>query len=202
MEGSGTDWKFSTQIASVGKTKYKITARNKDGKQGRTKEGEITTTEKRGVEIVTAEVSPKQGNLGQVFTFNATTKVAAQSVTAVIGEKRYKMTGSGTKWSLKRKIDDLGTVDFYMVATNKEGEEGSSKGGALVTKALIANVISAKATSDKGYAGEEFTFSADTDQPASSVSLNLAGVTYKMEGSGKKWLLKRKIPDVGKRWNF
>jgi len=201
MDGSGTDWKYSTQIASVGTSSYKVTALNKDGQQGRARDGKITTMEKvaKGIDVVKAEVNPKKGNLGQSFTFKATTSAAAQGVAVVIGEKRYKMTGSGANWSLKRKIEDLGSIDFYMIASDKKGVEGSSRGGTFVTKALLANVATVKVSSDKGYAGEEFLITAGTDQPASSVSLEMDGVTYEMAGSGKEWSFKKKISDVGKK---
>ncbi|MFC1868127.1 DUF1566 domain-containing protein [Thermodesulfobacteriota bacterium] len=201
MEGSGTEWKYATKIASVGDTGYKVTARNKDGKEGRPSEGKITTTEKakKGIDVIKVAVNPKKGNQGQTFTFEATTSAPAKSVAAVVGEKKYSMTGSGTNWSLKKKIDGLGSIDFYFIATDKKGDEGSSKGGSFVTKALLANVVEAKVTADKGYAGEEFTVTVNTDNPASAVSLEMGGVTYDMEGSGKKWLFKQKIHDVGKK---
>lgn len=201
MDGSGTDWKYSTQIPGVGATDYKILALNKNGEQGQAKAGKITTIEKapKGANIASLEVSPKQGNLGQTFTFNAKTSIDAQSATLVIGEKRYKMTGSGTSWTLKRKIDDLGTIDFYVIASDKEGIEGSSSGGTLQTKALLANIVNVKASSEKGFAGEEFLITADTDNPAASVTLEMDGVTYEMEGSGKKWTFKRTIPEPGKK---
>ncbi|MBN2058913.1 MAG: DUF1566 domain-containing protein, partial [Deltaproteobacteria bacterium] len=201
MEGSDTEWKYSTRIASVGSTDYKITAKNKDGKEGRAKEGKIIIIEKapKGVDVVKAEVSPEQGNIGQTFSFSATTSAPAATVTAVIGDKKYKMTGSGTDWSLKKEISDLGTVDFYIVAADNKGDEGSSKGGSLLTKALPANVLDVKATSDNGYAGEEFLFIAGTDNPAKTVSLRIDGITYEMEGEGKEWSYKKTIHDVGKK---
>ncbi|MFC1534199.1 DUF1566 domain-containing protein, partial [Thermodesulfobacteriota bacterium] len=202
MEGSGTDWKYITHIASIGTSSYKVTARNKDGKAGSPKEGQVTITEQppKGINVVSVGVSPKQGNMGQTFTFKATTHAAAKSVTAVIGEKEYKMTGSGTRWTLKRKIGDLGTIDYYVIATDKDDEEGISKGGSFTTKALLANVVEVKTASPgKGYAGEEFTISVNTDNPASAVSLEMDGVTYDMEGSGKNWLFERRFHDVGKK---
>jgi hypothetical protein len=199
MEGAGTEWKYSTRIASLGTTGYKVIARNKDGVEGKAKEGKITTTEKVGIDMVQVDVSPKEGNMGEVFTFNATTGSAAKSVTAVIKDKRYNMSGSGTNWSLKKEIEDFGTIDFYVIASDDKGVEGSSMGASFKTKAILANVIDASYTSGKGYAGEEFTIIANTDNPAKSVSLDIDGVTYEMEGSGKKWQYKKRILDVGKK---
>jgi len=197
MEGSGTNWKYSTQIASVGTTDYRVIARNRDGVEGRSKEGSITTTEKVGIDLVQVDVSPKQGNMGDLFTFKATTAEPAQSVAAVIGDKRYDMTGSGTSWSLTREIEDFGTIDFYVIALDNKGVEGSSMGGSFVTKALLANVTKASVTAEKGYAGEEFAITAVTDNPATSVSLDIGGVNYAMEGSGTRWQYKKSIHDVG-----
>lgn len=201
MDGSGTDWKYTTQIASIGTSRYKLSAKNSEGKQGQTKEGQITTTKKvaQGVDVAKVAVSPKQGGQGQTFTFRATTAAAAKGVTAVIGDKQYKMAGSGTSWSLKKKIEDLGTIDFYVIATSKEGVEGATKGGTFTTKALLANVIDVKTSADKGFVGEEFQFTATTDRAASSVSLQMDGVTYEMTGSGTDWTFKRKIQDIGKK---
>ena len=199
MQGSGTEWKYLTKIASVGTTRYRVSATNKDGATGRPKEGNIVTTEKIGIDVVSVDVSPKQGDLGQTFTFKATTAEAAKSVAAVIKGQKFKMTGSGTNWSLAKKIEDLGTIDYYIIASDSKGVEGGSKGGSIVTKALFANVVKASAKSANGYAGEEFTISVNTDNPASSVSLDLDGVTYDMEGSGTTWQYKRTIHDTGKK---
>jgi hypothetical protein len=198
MEGSGTEWKYSTRIASLGTFDYKVIAKNKDGVEGKARQDKITTTEKVGIDVVKVDVTPKEGKMGDVFTFNATTGSAAKSVTAVIKEKRYNMTGSGTSWSLKQEIEDFGTIDFYVIASDDKGVEGNSMLSSFKTKAVLANVIDAS-TPDKVYAGEEFTITANTDNPASSVSLDIDGVTYDMEGSGKKWQYKKKIPDAGKK---
>jgi len=198
MEGSGTNWKYSTRIASLGDTDYRIIARNRDGIEGRFKEGTITTTEKVGIDVVQVNVTPEEGNVGDPFLFTATTGEPAKSVKAVIGDKSYDMAGSGTSWSLTEEIEDLGSIDFYVVASDDKGVEGSSMGASLVTKAPPANVIEASAKSDNDYAGEEFTVTATTDNPASSVSLDIDGVIYSMEGSGTNWLYKKNIHDVGK----
>ena len=201
MEGAGTEWKYLTQIASVGTRRYKVIAKNKEGEQGLAKEGEITTTKKpiKAVDVIMAEVHPKRGYSGQEYIFKATTNTAAQGVTAVIEGKPYEMVGSGTKWSLKKKLEDLGTIDFYMIAKTQEGVQGGSKGGALIIRAPLVNVAEVKAAPGTGYAGEKFLITAKTDRPASAVSLQMDGVTYPMKGSGKIWSFKKKIPDIGKK---
>ncbi len=198
MEGSGTNWKYSTRIASLGETDYRIIARNRDGIEGRSKEGTITTTEKVGIDVVQMAVAPQEGNVGDPFLFTATTADPAKSVKAVIGDRSYDMSGSGTSWSMTKKIEDLGPIDFYIIASDDKGVEGSSMGGTLVTKARPANVIEASVKSAHGYAGEEFTITATTDNPATSASLDIDGVIYAMEGSGTNWLYKKNIHDVGK----
>ncbi|MBN2062425.1 MAG: DUF1566 domain-containing protein [Deltaproteobacteria bacterium] len=201
MEGAATDWRFTSQLAAAGTSSYKITAANKNNERGTSKDGEITIIEKieKGVDVASIEISPKEGIIGETFDFKAVTSAPAQSVSVVIGEKRFDMTGSGTNWSLKKKIDDLGAIDFYVVAKNKEGKEGTSKDGTIVTKALITNIAKVEVMSDKGYVGEEFQIKAVTDQPASSVTLKLDGVNYKMEGSGTNWAFKKKITETGKK---
>jgi hypothetical protein len=197
MEGSGTEWRYSTQIASLGTFPYKVSAKNKDGVEGKAKEDKITTTQKVGIDVVKVDVSPKEGKMGDPFTFTATTASAPKGVTVVIKDKRYNMTGSGTSWSLKQAIEDFGSIDFYVVASDDKGVDGSSMPGSFKTKAVVANVIDA--SSPSAYAGEEFTITANTDNPASSVSVDIDGVTYDMEGSGKKWQYKKRILDVGKK---
>ena len=109
------------------------------------------------------------------------------------------MTGSDTSWSLKKKIEDTGTVTFSMISLNENELEGRSKGAVFVVKAPKVNVVKVETEPKKGYAGDEFIITAHTDHPAGSVSLRMNGVTYAMEGSGKEWLLKKKIPDIGKK---
>lgn len=201
MEGAATDWKLTTQIAGAGASNYRIIASNKNNQQGTPKEGAITIIEKieKGVDVASVVVSPKEGTIGGTFEFKATTSVPAQGVSLVIGEKKFDMTGSGTDWALKKKIDDFGTIDFYIVARDKDGKEGSSKDGTIITKALVANIDKIEVISGKGYVGEEFQIKAMTDQPASSVTLQLDGVNYRMEGSGTNWSFKKKITEMGKK---
>jgi len=200
MEGSGTQWNYVTQVDQIGTKKFKVIAKNKDGKQGKTKGGSILIAKRpaRSIDVLTAEISPSQGLQGDAFTFKATTSGAARSVALVVGENSYKMTGSGTEWSLKKRIEDVGTLSYSVVAKNQDGVAGSSKIGNVVINAQLINVteISAPKT---GFAGEDFTISAKTNLPAKTVSLKMDGTVYAMDGSGKTWRLKRKIPDIGKK---
>jgi ribosomal protein L3 len=199
MKGSGTEWEYMASIPKVGKKTFSVIAMNPDGKKGKARADAVTIAKRaaKAVDVVTAGVSPGKGLTGEQFAFNATTSREAKSVALVINEKRYAMTGSGTKWSLKRKIDEFGTLSYQVVAKNEDGAEGGSKIGSIVINAPPVNVVEAKSAPGKGYAGDEFLITARTDNPAKSVALTLDGVTYKMKGSGTKWSLKRKIPDIG-----
>jgi hypothetical protein len=200
MEGSGTQWNYMAQVDQIGTKKFKAIAKNKDGKQGKTKGGSILIAKRpaKSIDVLAAEISPSQGLQGDAFTFKATTSGAARSVALVIGEKSYKMTGSGTNWSLKQRIEDAGTLSYSVVAKNQDGVPGSSKVGNVLINAQLVNVteISSPKT---GFAGEDFSISAKTNLPAKTVSLKMGETVYAMEGSGKTWRLKRKIPDIGKK---
>ena len=201
MKGSGTDWKYMAKIDSIGDRIYSVIAKNKDGQAGLTKKGNIKTVMRlaEAADIIRAKVLPEKGFSGQEYTFKATTNITPRKVTAVIGEKRYEMTGSGTQWTLKKKISDPGTIDFYLIAENEEGVEGRSGSGHFIVKAFLVNVVDARAAPGTGYAGETFLITAKTDHPANTVFLEMDGVTYPMEGSGRNWKLRKEIPDIGKK---
>ncbi len=201
MKGKGTDWKFLTQIPEVGTRKFKVIAENKEGKRGSATTGAVTIAKRiaKAVDVVSAEVSPKTGLLGQEYTFKATTSAPARSVALIIEKKRYEMTGAGTQWTLKKKIENFGTLSYSVVAKNEDGVEGGSKIGAIVVKAPPVNVVSVKTSPGEGYAGDDFLITVNTDNPASAVTLEMDGVTYKMKGAGKKWRIKRRITDIGKK---
>ncbi|MCK4826282.1 DUF1566 domain-containing protein, partial [bacterium] len=129
MEGAGTEWKYLTQIASIGTSRYNVIATNKEGEQGLSREGEITTAKRPAVSVNVAkvEVSPGKGYSGGKFTFKANTDSPAQGVTLIIGKNRYEMSGSDTQWSLSKKIEKIGTLVFSMVARNEEEVEGVAK---------------------------------------------------------------------------
>jgi hypothetical protein len=133
MEGSGSVWNYLVKIDKVGINKYRVSAKNKDGVLGKTKEGEIKTLMKPAppVNVLTVSVSPKKGLADNKFTFNAKTDRPARSVALILRNKLYDMTGSGTDWSLSKKIDDTGTLNFSVVARNKNGKEGSSRTSAV-----------------------------------------------------------------------
>ncbi len=203
MKGEGTEWKYLTQLASIGPTKFRVIAKNKDGKEGLTKDGTVSIAKRiaEAIDVVKADVAPKKGYPGQEYMFEATTATPAKSVALIIDDRRYNMTGSGTRWSLKKRVEDLGSVSYAMVAKNEDGIEGGSRIGTLLIKARSVSVVEVKTSPETGYAGDAFMITVKTDNLASAVSLEMDGVTYKMKGKGRKWFLKRKIQEVGKK-NF
>ena len=58
----------------------------------------------------------------------------------MIKGRRFTMGGSGTRWALSRKIDDIGAIDFSAVATNEDGVQGHAERGKLEIKAAAENV--------------------------------------------------------------
>jgi hypothetical protein len=138
MEGAGTEWKYLTQVNKLGISKYTVIAVNKEGRQGRSKKGEIETAMRPTalINVAKAEVSPATGYAGKEFTFTASTDSPAKGVALVIGKDRYEMTGSGTEWTLKKKIEKTGDLVFYMVARNEDGVEGGSKTAELTVAEL------------------------------------------------------------------
>ena len=201
MKGSGTEWTFSRKIEKLGDTKFYLAAINQREIEGKKLPGIFTTIKPKAKVANVTEISfePKSGLGGDSFRFTATTNEPAKEVVVNIKGKPFKMKGADTQWSLSKKIDDIGTVDFAIIATNDDGIQGSPKDGNILVTAGIANVVELKPTPATGYAGEEFTIAVRTDRPADAVTLRMDGTNYAMEGSGTNWNLKRNIPDIGKK---
>lgn len=149
------------------------------------------------VNVHQVSVEPKKGLGGDNFRFTATTDTPAAAAFLVVKDKRFKMSGSGTNWSLTQRVDEIGTVAYSVVATNQNGIEGQSKDGNITLTAGISNVVTAKSKPETGFAGEEFVISVKTDRIAAGVSLEMDGKAYPMEGSGDSWSFKKTIPDIG-----
>ncbi|MFC1516499.1 DUF1566 domain-containing protein [Thermodesulfobacteriota bacterium] len=201
MQGADTQWNTTAQVDNIGTSKITVIAQNKDGKQGKTKDGSIIIAKRpaKSIDVITAQITPAKGLQGDEFTITATTSGTAQSAAVILEGKSYKMTGSGTEWSLKKKIEDVGPLSYSVVATNDDGVAGGSKIGNVLVNARLVDVVSVEPAPKTGYAGEDFTITAMTNLPAKAVSLKMDGLIYEMKGSGKKWQLKRKIPDIGKK---
>jgi len=199
MQGSGTEWQYSMNIDRLGKTPFIVAAINPNDMEGKARKGRITTIKPLAPmsNVQSVSVDPKKGLGGDKFSFTATTDTPATKVALIVKGKRFKMSGSGTNWSLAQKINLVGTIDFSIIATNKDGVEGRTKDGNIRLEAGISNVVAVKAKPETGYAGEEFTISVKTDRIADSVSLKMDGKVYPMEGSGSSWRYKKIIPDIG-----
>ena len=201
MKGTDTEWKYNATVDSVGKIPFKVMATNRNDVEGQPRPGQIFTIKKLAklANVIGAAVNPKTGSQGDEFRFTATTDAPARQVAVLINDKKYKMSGSGTAWSLSEKIEDPGAINFSIMAANEDGIDGLSQGGTVLIKAGSINVVEVKPSPETGYAGEEFTITAQTNLPAKSVSLQMDGKTYAMEGSDKLWHYKKEIPDIGKK---
>ncbi len=199
MQGSGTEWQYSLKIDKLGKTPFRVAAINPNDIEGKPGEGLITTIKSRApvVNVKQVSVDPKKGFGGDNYRFTATTETPATVVYLVVEGKRFKMSGSGTNWSLARNIDHIGTVNFSAVSANVDEIEGRPKEGTILLEAGISNVVAVKPKPETGYAGEEFIISVETDRIAAGVSLQMDGKSYPMEGSGNSWHYKKLIPDIG-----
>lgn len=135
MQGSQTNWTYVARADLLGQNPYRVSARNKDDAQGKSWEGILTTIKKPAevVNILSAAVSPKKGQLTRNFKFTAQTDRPAKSVSLVIGDKRYRMKGSGTQWSLQRKLEEEGDLNVTLVALNADNVAGRSQGVAVTT---------------------------------------------------------------------
>ncbi len=133
MSGSATDWKYVAKVDKPGENKYQVGAKNKDGAQGRSFEGVITTTKKplEPVNVLSAQVNPARGYAGKEFVFTAGTDKPAKGVALLIGRDRYEMTGTGTNWRFTKKLDTAGDINFSVVARNADESEGPVKTASL-----------------------------------------------------------------------
>jgi len=201
MGGAGNEWIYPATVDRVGTSRYTLVAINADGKQGPVKEGRLNIV-KRPAELVIVtklEVNPRKGYAGEQFSFTATTDLPAKSVTMVLAGKRYTMQGSGTKWGLTRKLAERGAIDFSTIAINQDGVEGALKGGVVLVEAHPVKVVAVRTAPEAIYSGEEFVIRAQTDRPAQAVAMQMDGLTYAMQGSGKQWQYRKTIGETGKK---
>ena len=199
MKGRGKQWTYAAKLDEVGKIPFRVFATNENDIAGKEGKGDINVIKKMAevANVLDAAVDPKQGKEGDKFQFKASTDKPAREVALLIDGKPFKMTGSGTQWTLTHAIDEAGTIEFSIAAMNEDGVQGAAKGGNLLIKAAPVNVLAIKTTPKTGYAGEEFLIAVNTDRPAKSVSLSMDGTDYPMEGSGKDWRFKKTIEEIG-----
>lgn len=134
MQGKGTEWTTTAKIDKIGISKYVVVAKNRDGMQGQSREGEINAPKRPAapVNILNAQVTPAQGYIGRKFNFKAQTDRPAASVTMLIGNKPFDMKGSGTNWTLDHTIEVSGELEYTVVAKNEDQAEGRSKTAYLM----------------------------------------------------------------------
>jgi len=200
MEGIDKEWRLSLALNTVGALPFEIKASNMDGDPGMPKRGEVLTTKKEvgKVNVAEALVTPKEGMKGSEYRFTAKTDSDATSVILFIQGKPHAMAGKGTDWSFQKKIDDTGTLDFSVVATNKEGDQGRSKGAVFLVREQTINVVEVQ-TASAAFLGDTVLIKAKSDRPAVSVELEMDGVTVPMIGKGTEWRYEKKLDQVGKR---
>lgn len=201
MTGKGTEWQYEHTAEKIGETKFSVAAINEKEAFGQKRSGVIRTIKPKAkvANVTDFSVSPQKGTSGDSFQFTAKTDEPAKEVALRVADKTFKMKGSGTNWSLQKTVDDIGTVDFSIVAVNEDGVQGSAKDGSVSVEAGIANVVAIKSSPETGYAGGHFTISVKTDRPADQVTLALDGKIYTMEGSGRNWSFETNISDIGKK---
>ncbi|MDB4444071.1 DUF1566 domain-containing protein [bacterium] len=125
LSAAGTAWKYLAEATKEGTIPFNMVASHESGKAGERKEGRITNSKQptERINLAKAEVVPKRGYSEGTFTFRATTNMPAKAVSLIIGGDRYAMSGSGTEWSLRRRIEKTGNLIFSMIAMNKNDEE-------------------------------------------------------------------------------
>jgi Protein of unknown function (DUF1566)/Caspase domain len=201
MRGADTRWQLKAVVDKLGSTSFSVAAINRNGIKGKIRRGKVSTIKKRAeiAHVVSAEVTPGTGMGGDAYTFKATTDKPAAKAALRIGGKTYAMRGSGTAWQLSRKVDQVGRIDFSVIASNEDGVPGKAGQGAMTLTPGIANVATIQTQPETGFAGEEFTIAAKTDRKAHKVNLDIDGQILAMKGKGTTWRIKRKIEAIGKK---
>lgn len=199
MKGKDNQWQYVAKVDKIGTIPFSVYATNANDAAGKAQQGQLTTIKKRGeiANVTAADVTPKEGKGGDSFKFTATTDKPAVEVAVVIKGKKFKMTGSGTQWSLAYAVEEEGAVEYSILASNEDGVAGTAKTGQMVIKPGPVSIAAVKTTPESGFAGEEFSVTVTTDRPAKSVALTLDGQALPMEGSGKNWRFKQKIAEEG-----
>jgi len=199
MSGNNTSWKFQTTVHTPGKTFYYITPYNFENVQGKTFKGSIQSVSPKipVCNILSSNVSPKKGRVGETFYFKAKTDIPAHHVHLYIDNKRYNMNGNNTNWSFNKRIKAIGHMNYRMLTSNESGIIGQMQKGTFQTIVPPVNVIKTKVMPEWGYIGDSFVFSAVTDKKAQEVFIDINGETYAMKGSERDWMFKTDINKPG-----
>jgi len=204
MDGSEKEWKYTAVINKVGMNTLTAVAENRSGIKGNSYDKSIHVEKRtaKPINIETVSLTPTKGAPDQKFTFEIKTDQPAQNVKLTIDEKTHAMIrsdASGSFWNLKLQFNRPGDKDFTIVAVNAEGVEGSPLINTLRVSDYPVRVLSVKVSQEKGYLGEFFDVSAETDRPANKVYLLIGGRKNEMTGSDKKWSFRQKRDAAGKQ---
>jgi hypothetical protein len=133
MKGSGKQWRAVARIDDPGVTEFRVVARNPDGMQGRSGEGRIRAEKRPSlpVNVLIAEATPQKGISGQNFVFRALTDRPSAAVTLQIGKGRYEMEGAGSEWILEQTVEDVGQLEYRVIARNEDGKPGPAFAGEI-----------------------------------------------------------------------
>ena len=147
-----------------------------------------------------AEVNPPKGYPGDDVIILAETSAPASEVIVDLSGKKYRMSGSDTRWSYRFRPEKIGTTSFRVAALNRNELEGKIQKGDILTvrpKAKVSNVLEAKVAPPTGTSGEKFSFTAVTDAPAREVTLVIGNQRFPMKGSETQWTLSQAVDMEG-----
>jgi hypothetical protein len=154
--------------------------------------------------VVAVEVSPKSGYAGEEFSVVARTDRPATGAVLRMDGQDFEMTGAERVWRLKRKISEVGEKRFSVMARNLEGDTGNPQSGTLIAQKTplpipdVTDVKVAVVAPGKGYAGDQFTVTAQTSAPSQTVFLELGDDRMPMEGSGTEWRAVTRVAKAGR----
>ena len=133
MRGAGTDWRLKQKVDLLGQVDFTMAAVNEDGVPGKVGQGRMDL--KPGIaQVASIKTTPETGFAGEEFTIAVRTDRSAAKVNLEMDGQVVPMTGKGTAWSLKRKIEDVGRKPFTVTAINVDGAAGSARQGEIQTK--------------------------------------------------------------------
>lgn len=201
MKGSGNNWRLDTEVATIGKAAFTVSALNLNGVEGKIARGQFQVVKKHGevANVTGLSASPDGGFAGDPYRFTATTDRPADRVFLVLDGDRYPMGGSGTTWSIEKTLEGEGKKRYAAIPVNVDGIPGEAVEKSITLKIGPSNILSVSANPKSGYAGEEFVITAKTDRTAETVRIVLDGKRYDMTGADRTWTFRKKIPDIGEK---